>query len=117
MMFEAYTSIKYCFKMSLRFLFVKFVFACHNYDKKKGAGQIVPRRNSTSSFLHMRTNSTPSICTCGQIVPHGFSHADKQYPVFSHRRTNSTPSVGIHGTWTVPILHDPLSFSNCSVLG
>jgi len=58
-----------------------------------GAGQIVPRRNSTPSFLHMRTNSTPSICTCGQIVPDGFSHADKQYLVFLHRRTNSTPSV------------------------
>jgi len=31
MMFEAYTSIKYCLKMSLRFLFVKFAFACHIY--------------------------------------------------------------------------------------
>ena len=33
MMFKAYTSIKYLFKMSLRFLFVKFAFACHSYDK------------------------------------------------------------------------------------
>ena len=41
----------------------------------------------------MRTNSTPSICTCKQIVPHWFSHADKQYPMFLHRRTNSIPSV------------------------
>ena len=34
MMFEAYTSIKYCFKMTLRFLYVKFTFACHFYDNK-----------------------------------------------------------------------------------
>jgi len=47
-----------------------------------GTGQIVPRTNSTPSFLHMWTNSTPSICTCGQIVPRRFSHVDKQYPVF-----------------------------------
>jgi len=34
MMFKAYiTSIKYCFKMSLGFLFVNFAFACHSYDK------------------------------------------------------------------------------------
>jgi len=59
----------------------------------RGAGQKVTRRNSTPSFLHMRTNSTPSICTCGQIVPYGFSRADKQYSVFLHRLTNSTPSV------------------------
>jgi len=37
-------------------------------------GQIVPRTNSTQSFLHMRTNSTPSIWTRRQIVPHIFSH-------------------------------------------
>ena len=34
MMFEAYTLIKYCFKMTFMFLFVKFPFACHNYDIK-----------------------------------------------------------------------------------
>ncbi len=33
-MFKAYTSIKYCFKMSLRFIFLMFAFACHNYEKK-----------------------------------------------------------------------------------
>jgi len=40
----------------------------------------------------MWTNSTPSICTCGQIVPHGLSHTDKQYPMDFHIRTY-TPSV------------------------
>ena len=34
MMFEAYTSIKYCLKMTLGFLYVNFAFACHNYDNK-----------------------------------------------------------------------------------
>jgi len=58
-----------------------------------GTGQLVPRTNSTPSIMHMRTTSTPSICTCGQIVPRRFSHADKQYPVLFHRRTNSTPLV------------------------
>jgi len=59
--------------------------------RQLGTGQIVPRTNNTPSFLHMRTNSTPSICTSGQIVPHRFSHADKQYPIDFHMRTNSTP--------------------------
>ena len=43
-------------------------------------GQIVPRRNSTPSFLHWRTKSTPLFCTCVQIVPHQFEHADKLVP-------------------------------------
>ena len=55
-------------------------------------GQIVPRTNSTPSFLHMRTHSTPSICTGGQTVPRRFAQADKQYPIDLHMRTNSTPS-------------------------
>jgi len=57
-----------------------------------GSGQIVPRTNSTPSFLHMRTNSTPLICTGGQTVPRRFAHADIQYPIDLHMRTNSTPS-------------------------
>ena len=53
--------------------------------------KIVPRRNSTPSFLHWRENSTPLFCTCGQIVPRRFEHrqivprrfvhVDKEYSV------------------------------------
>ena len=83
--------------------------------REMGAGQIVPRRNSNLSFLHMRTNSTPSICTCGKIVPHGFSHVDKQYPVFLHRRTNSTPSVNFPISLDSRSLHQRYNhLSNCT---
>jgi len=52
----------------------------YSMTSERGSGQIVPRTNSTPSFLHTRTNSTPSICTGGQIVPRRFVQADKQYP-------------------------------------
>ena len=40
-------------------------------------------------------------CTCGQIVPCRFAHADKQYPMDFHMRTNSTPCFCTGGQ-TVP---------------